>query len=226
MSIDSDIEKYYDRIAKSYDESRFSNTYGQFIHAQETAILKNWLRGVDPHKTLDVGCGTGRFLPFAENGLDQSPEMLAVARNKYPHKNLSVGDAENTGFPAEHFSAAFSFHVFMHLDKEKSQAILNEMHRILEPGGTFIIDFPSRKRRKLFNNTQTNWHGANEFTLADWKQIVGNRWQLKASRGILFFPVHRLPVGLRRFFRLPDNLWCRSPFKEYASYLVIRLQKK
>lgn len=226
MDIDSDIEKYYDRIAKTYDESRFSNTYGQFIHAQETAILKNWLRGTDAAKILDVGCGTGRFLSFAENGLDQSAEMLAVAKAKYPHKNLLVGDAGNTGFASAHFSAAFSFHVFMHLDKEKTQDILREMHRILEPGGTLIIDFPSRKRRRLFNNRQTNWHGANEFTLGDWKTLAGKRWELKASRGILFFPVHRFPVVLRKFFRLPDNALCRSPLKEYASYLVIRLQKK
>lgn len=226
MPSDPDIMRYYDRIAPTYDESRFSNSYGRYIHTQETAVLTDWLRGIPAEGILDLGCGTGRFLAFAGSGLDRSAEMLAVARSKFPDKNLYTGDAENTGFPPDSFSAVFSFHVFMHLDKAKTQAILDEMYRILRPGGVLVIDFPSHKRRLLSGRRQPGWHGANEFTPVDWRRMAGDRWLTEASRGILFFPVHRLPVFLRPFFRRSDSLLCRSPFKEYASYLVIRLRKK
>ena len=43
--------------------------------------------GQDPQIVLDLGCGTGNLLPFLEEGrqvigVDISPEMLAIAREK------------------------------------------------------------------------------------------------------------------------------------------------
>ena len=86
----SDITAYYDRIANLYDTDRFGNTYGQFIDAQEHAILSQLLHTAAGQRVLDVGCGTGRFLGYATHGLDASAAMLAVARQKQPEKHQPI----------------------------------------------------------------------------------------------------------------------------------------
>ncbi|MGR8979417.1 MAG: glycosyltransferase [Gammaproteobacteria bacterium] len=48
---------------------------------------------------LDLGCGTGRLLselkPSIGVGVDFSPSMINVARNKYPHLSFHVADIES-----------------------------------------------------------------------------------------------------------------------------------
>lgn len=40
----TNIRDYYSNLAESYDESRFGNTYGQYIDQQERAFLTDFFR--------------------------------------------------------------------------------------------------------------------------------------------------------------------------------------
>ena len=102
----------------------------------------------------------------------------------------------------------------------------NGSNGILKKEGKLIFDIPSKKRRKLFNHQQRNWHGANDFTLQDIKNLLSDKWEIKSTRGILFFPIHHIPAFMRGTIRYIDSLFCRSPFKEYASYIIIVAEKK
>src|SRR5665213_13937 len=113
MEDNNKIKEYYDTISSTYDESRFDNTYGRYIHQQEYEILKKRIAASDPEKTLDLGCGTGRFLALADYGVDISPKMLEEAMRKYPGKHLFLHDAGDTGFEPGFFDLVFSFHVVM-----------------------------------------------------------------------------------------------------------------
>lgn len=221
------IPAYYEQLASQYDQSRFGNSYGQFLHAQERPVLQHFLHGCPPEHTLDLACGTGRMLDLAGTGLDISPNMIAEARKKHPEKRLVHGDATSLPFPDASFDAVFSLHFIMHLNPEPTCAVLNEVHRVLRPGGRFILDFPSLKRRKLTGgHHDANWHGSNAFSLNQWRAMAGNKWEIDAVNGILFLPVHRLPAWLRPALLPLDRLFCRSFCKEWASYLLIRLKKK
>lgn len=224
-SAHTDILTYYDQLASTYDENRFANTYGRFIHAEEEALLRKLLVNREG-QVLDVGCGTGRLLPFATHGIDISPNMIEEARQKFPDKKLSVSDGESLPFEADHFDAVFSFHVVMHLDVRKTHAMLREAHRVLKPGGRLVFDFPSRKRRKLTQTEQPDWHGANELTLAEVLELSASDWKLRSMTGILFLPIHRFPKAIRMKMLLPDRWLNRSPWKEYASYLAVELEKR
>jgi len=111
--------KYYNKIAKEYDHSRFSNSYGQYIDAQEKKVLTKLLKGVNKDNILDLGCGTGRLLDFANIGLDPSMEMIDIAKNKYPAKKIFEENATQTHFKENTFDIDFSFNVFIHLDNKK-----------------------------------------------------------------------------------------------------------
>ena len=84
---------------------------------------------------------------------------------------------------------------------------------------------PSAKRRRLTNYQVQNWHGAQSLSIAVLKSMIQGNWQLIDYQGVLFLPIHRFPVWLRQPVRWLDNLLCRSPWREYASYLVIKIQK-
>lgn len=201
-SIQNEIFTYYNQLASDYDQNRFGNSYGQFIHHQEEMLLRKFLKTEATTLTLDLGCGTGRFLHFANCGLDISPNMIAEARKKYPEKQLLVSSGTAIPFPSSHFHQVFSFHVLMHLSKPYTSQILKEVHRIIQKGGLFICDFPSTKRRRFLGFRSKNWHGANDFTLAEWKRLLEQNWEIKTVRGILFFPIHRFPVFLRKLLKM------------------------
>ena len=221
----NDISNYYNELADKYDDDRFGNTYGRYIDMQEKRIMSKLLKNNLKDRTLDLACGTGRFLDFACNGADASSQMLAIARQKYPDCNLQECNALETSFGNESFKTILSFHFVMHLNKEDTSAFLDETYRLLEPNGMLIFDFPSKYRRKLVNYKASSWHASNHLGIDDLEQIP-NKWIVEKYYGILFFPIHRFPVKIRFLFKGLDTLLCRSFLKKYASYLIVVMRKK
>lgn len=221
-----EVKEYYDNLAKSYDTNRFDNSYGQFIDSQERLFLTNLLQKIHLNQILDLGCGTGRLLEFANYGVDISENMIAIAKTKFPDKEILEGTVTSIPFNTNSLDCIFCFHVIMHLNKETTTCFLLESYNKLVDNGRLIFDFPSKKRRKLLKFKSKNWHGANHFNLEEIKKITKQNWNLKSKQGILFLPIQRFPVFIRPFMLKIDNLLCQSFLKEYASYLVIELQKK
>lgn len=56
-------------------------------------------------RVLDLGCGDGRLLaalnPSCGVGVDFSPDMIAIGKEKHPHLEFHVGDVENAELIAE-----------------------------------------------------------------------------------------------------------------------------
>jgi len=217
------IINYYQELAPKYDEDRFGNSYGRFIDRQERAIL-NKLGASLQGKVLDLACGSGRLLNYAEVGLDASSKMLDVAREKYPEKTLVLGPGHQTPFEDKTFDAILIFHFFMHLDEHRIHQILEECLRILKDEGRIIFDIPSKKRRTLFKVNPRNWHGAYALSLLEIKNHP--KIELKRSFGLLFLPIHRLPTFLRHWFSALDLLLANSFLQEYSSYLIVEVAKK
>lgn len=224
--MNKEIKRYYDELAPNYDSNRFGNSYGKFIDRQERLFLEKNLPEINASKILDLGCGTGRFLNFANFGVDISPKMIEIAQEKYPEKNLKIGTLSEIPFEEFYFDSIFCFHVIMHLDEKNLKAFLNEANQKLSRNGTLIFDFPSKKRRRLFNFKKNGWHGANDFTLEDLESKLYSKWKIEKYEGVLFFPIHRIPVYFRGFFKKLDSLFCRSFLREYSSYIIVKLRKK
>ncbi len=220
------IKNYYDQLASEYDDDRFNNSYGQYLHLQERQILVHRLGHISKKSILDMGCGTGRFLDLAENGVDFSEGMLKVAQSKFPNHQLTVSDISNLPFENGSFEAIYSLHVFMHLDLITIQKTIQEASRILKPNGILIFDFPSKARRQLINYQKEGWHGNTALDIDAMQKLTGNLFELEGYEGVLFFPIHRVPVSLRSFFRKIDSWLCKSFLKKWASYHFVFLRKK
>lgn len=220
------VADYYSRIAGSYDESRFANSYGAFIHHQEQHILTRALAFVSSGRVLSLACGSGRFMEFADDGVDISAPMLSIAKNKWPEKSFYEADATSLPFPDECFDAVFCWHLCMHLTPEKVANIVGEVQRILRPGGRFVVDFPSRRRRQLMGHSARGWHGANSYDSAALNGLFAHGWRPMSFTGILFLPIHRMPVRLRPWLSRLDCLLTHSPLREFSSYLAVVVDKE
>lgn len=220
----NNIIKYYNDLASDYDEDRFNNTYGKFIDTQERKILNKLLTNKN-EVILDLACGSGRLLNYANFGADASVEMVKIAKRKFPDKEIEVSDAGLTTFEPNSMDTIICFHLFMHLNKEKIKNILDECNRIIKPNGRIIFDIPSQKRRYLLKVKTTFWHGSFSSSFSEINKFDSN-FMIKRSFGLMFLPIHRFPKSCRKVFLYLDYLLANSFLKEYSSYLIIEFKKK
>ncbi len=193
-----EIKEYYDNLAEEYDHDRFGNSYGAFLDQQEKLIVKKHFSKADIQDNLDMACGTGRFLEFAHYAIDISAEMINVARAKFPAKKLSVEDATQTSFDSNQFDKIISFHFLMHFDRTTTLKVFSEGHRILKSGGKFIFDIRTKSPRNISHYKADNWHGANDFTVSEIRELIGEKWVLHQYYGVAFLPIHRISPSNRK----------------------------
>lgn len=149
MGKKDEVEQMFDNISHRYDFLNRLLSMG--IDTQWRNRVVKTIAKKQPKTILDVATGTGDLAialagknPQAKiTGFDLSAGMLEHGRVKVANKNLSnqiemiQGDAENMPFEDNSFDAitvAFGVRNFETLTKG-----LNEIHRVLKPGGTFII---------------------------------------------------------------------------------------
>jgi ubiquinone/menaquinone biosynthesis C-methylase UbiE len=221
-----EIIAYYDRLAPSYDETRFAGSYGRFIDERERDVLRAWL----PAKaiTLDLGCGTGRLSSFATVAADASTASLAVAQTQWRAARLVAADAERLPFPDGAFDAAIAFHLLMHLDRSAIRATLRECARVLRPGGILIADIVSKTRRNITgarHDSSAPWHAATAMTTAEFERegaTAGFRRQ--KMTGLLALPIHRIPPWARAPLARIDA-WLSQTAPSLSSYLIAKFEK-
>ena len=131
----------FNRQAATYDR----DIKGQHARSLYPFMLKK-LSDISFQSALDLGCGTGEMLKLILQkndqkdlyGIDLSEEMLAVAKSKLPNRvRLFLGDSESLPFPDNSFDVVYCNDSFHHYPAP--QNVLMEVHRVLKPGGTFLI---------------------------------------------------------------------------------------
>jgi ubiquinone/menaquinone biosynthesis C-methylase UbiE len=100
-----------------------------------------------PARVIDLGCGAGRTtIALSERGydvlgIDLATALLAVARERYPSIDFAEMDAAALQAPDASFDAAlFSYNgIDCIYPLSARRACLREVHRVLRPGGVFIL---------------------------------------------------------------------------------------
>jgi ubiquinone/menaquinone biosynthesis C-methylase UbiE len=110
-------------------------------------------------KLLEIGCGEGRgveiLMPLVDEylGLDKIEEVIDTLKKKFPHAKFRqavippLSEIEDNSF-----DTIVSFQVIEHIKNDR--LFLEEIHRVLKPGGTAIISTPNI-RHTLSRNP---WH--------------------------------------------------------------------
>ncbi len=154
------VAEMFDRIAFRYDFLNRFLSGGIDIWWRKKAISQ--LKDLKPRLVLDVATGTAdvaimtyKYLkPEKIIGIDISNGMLDLGRRKIAKLLLNdriellQGDSETINFPNDTFDAvtvAFGVRNFENLRKG-----LQEMRRVLKPGGKLVILEFSKPRKKAF----------------------------------------------------------------------------
>ena len=98
---------------------------------------------------LDCGCGTGNNLIMLRKygravGIDITFSGLAYARDR-GERQVARASATCLPFAAGQFDLVTSFDVLYAFDDEMEQDALNEMYRVLRPGGQILINTAALK---------------------------------------------------------------------------------
>lgn len=121
----------------------FSRTRENIPEDRKNLLLKCIKPG---DRVLDVGCGNGRFCEALKNsrinylGIDNSKEMIEIAKQRYPEADFQLADALSLPFPENSFDLVFSFAVIHHVPSEGLRLkFLTEARRVLKPQGILIL---------------------------------------------------------------------------------------
>lgn len=126
-------------------------------HLKEVPAFRALLRGVEarfyqglemPTPILDLGCGDGHFasLAFPRKalvGLDPEWKALKEAAARQAYRWVVQADGTRTPFPSGSFGTVISNSVLEHIPDV--EAVLQEVARILRPGGYFLFCSPSHR---------------------------------------------------------------------------------
>jgi ubiquinone/menaquinone biosynthesis C-methylase UbiE len=131
--------------ARSYDE-----LHGQG-HLRQMDSFYKWLlsllRPGQGQVLLDVSCGQGALLQFAEQaglravGLDLSPGAVSIAHRQAPGAVVSVADAERLPYACDTFDFATNIGSIEHYFHP--HWAVHEMARVLRPEGVALILLPN-----------------------------------------------------------------------------------
>lgn len=131
----------FNQQAKTYDQSIKSSHARKLYPHMLQAIIHIYGKDV-----LDLGCGTGQLMSqiISEDssrhltGLDLSEEMLKIAKENLGSKaTFILGDSEDLPFEDSSFDLVYCNDSFHHYPYP--HIVLEEVNRVLKPGGTFLI---------------------------------------------------------------------------------------
>ncbi|MCW6005172.1 methyltransferase domain-containing protein [Micromonospora sp. CPCC 205371] len=96
---------------------------------------------------VDVGCGTGRLLPYlasrglSPRGVDLSPGMVEVARREHPGFAYEVADLRQLPFGDASLAGVVCWFSLIYLAPDARVRAFAELGRVVKPGGYLVTAF-------------------------------------------------------------------------------------
>lgn len=208
-------------------------------------LVKDWVSG----DLLEVGCGEGRGIDLlmqnakSYTAIDKIEEVVAKLKAKYPAgKFLSGNIPPLSHFADNSFDSVVSFQVIEHIQND--HLFLNEIQRVLRPGGKAWITTPNRPMSLSRNPWHIREYTGNEllnlarkmFSEAEMKGIGGNEKVMtyhernrqsvqRMMRWDVFDLQHKLPASILRIPYEFMNRRNRNKLKDQSDDLVMSIRQ-
>jgi cyclopropane fatty-acyl-phospholipid synthase-like methyltransferase len=136
---DTTVIELYERHARSFDQDRNRSL-------QEKAWLDRFLEQVPPAGTiLDIGCGMGEPIArycietgFEVVGLDSSPSLIALCRDRFPQAEWLVADMRAIELHRR-FDGLIAWDSFFHLSATDQREMFPRLNRHAKPGAPLMF---------------------------------------------------------------------------------------
>lgn len=142
-----------------------SRIYGHYVHGRTQPLAPDSIAGLKPRRAylrklirdhfppdrdsviIDLGCGHGAIIHSAREagyrhivGTDTSPEQVAAAQ-RLGIAGVQQGDLTETlkSLPDGSQDAVIAFDVIEHFTKDELLVLVDEVCRVLKPGGRWIL---------------------------------------------------------------------------------------
>ena len=144
----------FDAYDRSYDEAvnasisfsglkvdTFTKVKANYIHD----LLSESFENLSDVSMLDIGCGIGKYQPFFKGkvrsltGIDVSGACIERAKRDNPFASYQTYNGTDLPFESGSFDVAYAICVMHHVEPEHRQNFVNEMKRVLRPGGLAIV---------------------------------------------------------------------------------------
>jgi SAM-dependent methyltransferase len=107
-------------------------------------LLANARTGLD---VLDIGCGHGHIHPYLTRsklnlrltGIDIAATVIEEARAANPGVTYHDYDGQRLPYPDQSFDATYTIAVMHHVPPPQWPAFLQEMRRVVRPGGLIVV---------------------------------------------------------------------------------------
>jgi ArsR family transcriptional regulator len=186
---ESAAESFFGKHAPQWDQLR-AQWFGDTFHLEGLLALMNPVWTV-----ADIGTGTGAMLPFLAPhvkqviAIDPSPAMLKGARTRLRElalANVDIRQGAAEHLPIESATADVALLALVLAYTADPGQVLNEVRRILKPGGVvLILDLQPHEVELFRERLNHRWMGFSEQQLSGWLEAAGFsnvRWHPLTTR--------------------------------------------
>lgn len=208
----------YDAIAEHRSDWMKKNSY----YAQEVKRVVSGLV-VPGHRVLEVGCGLGDLLtatrPSSALGIDISPRMIALARERHPDVEFLQADIERDPIEAEPFDYVILSDVMGSLDDV--QVALERVRPLLKPDGKLVVTYYNFLWEPVLDlatriGRRTPWPDQNWLSQRD----IANLMHLAGFETIRQGTDVLAPIGVPGLGAVINRLGGKVPGLKHASLLM------
>lgn len=172
---------FWEAAWKTADPERIRKAAERFDPREEP--LLDCLRERGAVRVCDAGCGCGLWslrlasLGYRVSGFDLSSEAVAMTKRLleekgFPAEDFHTADVCSTAFADEAFDAVLARDVLDHLPLRKGIAAVEELLRILRPGGCLLLSLDETDAEYESEPHKTNRDGDYCYTDGKWKGMV------------------------------------------------------
>ena len=158
------MQAAYDAVARAYDAQLSDELTGKPL---DRALLEGFVELAGAGTVADVGCGPGHVTHFLAArhpdviGIDLSPGMIAVARERAPELAFVVGSMLQLPVVDGSWAGAVALYSIIHLTEQERVSAWREFARALRPGGWLLASFHVESAEFAAGqvNHLTSWFG-------------------------------------------------------------------
>jgi SAM-dependent methyltransferase len=169
---------------KGHQETyRHNEAYAEFLAHWDAGFYAKYAEALQPEqpgaRALDIGCGVGQVVGrltaagYEAWGVDVSESNLERARKLSARCQLY--DGKQLPFPDQHFASAGALNVLEHV--EEPEAFIQELARVVEPGGRIVLSSPNFFRVLGFRDYHPRMRGWGQ-KWRNWRRLREKRRQM------------------------------------------------